>query len=374
MKVLISGYLLAEGRFSMVRTGRTLYRYLRPMLDPNDTVALDEASNGNAPVPHYTRKLSVKLRKRLVFPLHLRMGTYDVLHVVDSDYAAAIPPSKRRRTVVTCHDMIPFLTANRLEVVFPGRAGLYLYKKGLKVMAQCARISVPSKFTCESVLKYTECREEQVQVIYEAAEECFRPLGPHAPQVTAFLERHNLEGKRVILHVGTADVYKNIETVLAVFKKLLDKGNSNLMLLKVGSPFSAGHESIISRLGLSTNVTYVSRVSEDELISAYNIARLLLYPSEYEGFGYPILEAMSCGTPVVCSNGGSLAEVAGGAAAVHSPEDVDGLVESCQRVFEDESYRERLRELGMMRAAEFSWTRTAQKYYEIYKSVMAEKQ
>lgn len=372
MKVFICGYVLGEGRFSMVRAARTIHKYLVPLCAPGDTVTLDEPTHGViAPAPD-CRSLSVKWRKRVLLPLRLRLKSYDVLHVIDNDYAAAIPPAALLRTVVTCHDMMPFLLTDDLRDAFHGRMGLELYKKGLANMARCARVVCDSHFTRDCVLKYTSCPDDRTQVIYLAVDDCFKPLGPDHPDVGDFARHHGLEAKQAVLNVGSTDPYKNLETVLTVFRKLMDKLGDDLVLLKVGRPFTAGQESLIAQLGLADHIVHLSGLSEQELVWAYNASSLLLCPSHFEGFGLPVLEAMACGTPVVCSNGGSLREIAANAAATHDPQDLDGLFESCRRVLGDERYAAQLREKGRRHAAEFTWTRTASEYYNVYKETLAE--
>mgnify|MGYP000865105173 CR=1 FL=1 len=162
---------------------------------------------------------------------------------------------------------------------------------------------------------------------------------------------------------------KNVETVLQVVHELVRRGRSNLVLLKVGR-LSHSQIDLADQLGLRNRIIQFERVADEEVPLLYSASDILLWPSLCEGFGLPILEAMACGTPVVCSNGGSLAEIAGTAAAVHDPHDVNGLAESCLRLLESPSAFETAQAKGIAHAAGYRWDRTAATYYRIYKEVL----
>lgn len=369
MKILISGYVLAEGRFSMVRTARSLYQGLRNVLEHGDEAALDGPFNkSTAPVPNY-RSLSVKFRKRVWLPLRLYLKSYDVLHIVDSDYLVGLGPSRIRRTVVTCHDMMPLVLHGRLDEAFPKRTGRWFYRRVLHNMPRCGCVVADSAFTRDCILRFTDCDEARVRVIHMGVDEVFRPEPIETAGVRGFTERYGLEGKRVVLSVGTTTPYKNFNMVVEVIHRLVQGGERNLVLLKVGGVFSRGLEEYIGSLGLAGRIVHVRGLTEEELVWAYNCADLLLFPSLYEGFGLPVIEAMACGTPVVCSNGGALPETAGEAAAMRSPEDAEGLTEACRRVLNSVEYAADLRERGLKHAKPFTWARTASAYYDVYREV-----
>lgn len=355
----------------MMRAARAVHAHVQPLLSGGDRVTLDETAAQSAAAMLNYASWSVKLKKRALLPLRLRFRRFDVLHIIDSDYAAAVPRARAGRAVITCHDMMPFLVHPRIEDAFAGRAGLMFYRRGLDTMARCARVVCDSDFTRACVRRYSACRDEQLAVIFLGVDACFRPIGKDAPVLQSFIGRHGLAGKHVVLHVGSTDSYKNIETVLEVTARLRDSSGGRVALLKVGGRFTAEQAALIVRRRLGEHVVHVTGLGEEDLVAAYNAADVLLWPSHFEGFGLPAAEAMACGTPVVCSNGGALPEVVGGAAAVHDPNDIEGLTQSCWRVLSDPAEAGRLRALGLRRATEFSWERTAAAYYEVYKSVHA---
>jgi len=374
VRILIGGYLPAEGRFSMARTARTLHQYLQPLLVEGDGASLDEAAGAElAPQLNYS-SFSLKIEKRLRTPLRLRTADYDVLHLVDNDYAFGIPETRLPRTVVTCHDLMPFLLHDGdYHQAFRGRFGRWCYGRTLKALPRCARVVCVSDFTKRCLLEYGVCGPGNLTVIHQAVDRVFRPAEDDDAAVVAFRKEHDLARKRVILHVGSCDPYKNVDAVLRVFGRLLRESGEDLVLMKIGGTFSADQQALVEQLGLHAHLRTTTGLDDAALVAAYNAADLLLWPSQFEGFGFPVLEAMACGTPVVCSNGGSLPEVSGDAAAVHDWQDEDGLFASCQRILEEPAYAAQLRQQGFERAAQFTWEREAAAYYRVYREVYAGK-
>lgn len=371
MNVLISGYLPREGRFSMVRTARTIAAHAAPLLGTGDSIRLDERAGEPVVTALDYGSLTLKVRKRLLMPLHLRHQQCDVLHIIDSDYAAAIPAPRLAHALVTCHDTMPFLMADTLADVFPSRLGARFYRQSLKKMALAARVVCVSNFTRRCVLEYSEVSEGQSEVIAMGVDDAFQPVDMQAPAAQAFLERNSLTGKRVVLHVGNTEPYKNLETVFDVFARLRRHVREPMVLLKVGGKMSRPQQEHIARLKVGDSLVHLTGLGDEELVWAYNAADLLMWPSRFEGFGLPVLEAMACGTPVVCSNGGALPEVAGDAAVIHAPDDADGLAHACVHILEDEEHAETLRERGLRRAATFSWAETARQYLRVYRQLAA---
>jgi glycosyltransferase involved in cell wall biosynthesis len=291
---------------------------------------------------------------------------FDILHIVDSDYAAAMPASRLNHTVVTCHDLMPFLHREHGLGELFGELGRYYFEKSMRKMSRCGRVVADSAFSRDCILKYTDCPAHRVEVVHLGIDPArFHAMSKETPALVEFQRRHGLAAKEVLLHVGGGAWYKNVETVLQVVHALVGAGHSNVVLLKIGR-MTSEHAGLAERLGLYPRIVMLPRVTDEELPLAYHAADLLLWPSWYEGFGLCVLEAMACGTPVVCSNGGSLPEIAGDAAAMHDPKDMDGLAASCRRVLEDPTFRTKLSDAGLARAVTFRWERTAAAYYRIY--------
>ncbi|MFP4502840.1 MAG: glycosyltransferase family 4 protein [Candidatus Hydrogenedentota bacterium] len=370
MRIRIAGYVPAEGRYSMGRVARTLHAHLAPYLAPDDTAVLDDSA-----MPRTGTRLlhgpRVKLHKRVLHPLRQCTRPWDVLHLVDNDYALGIPPGKCGRTVVTVHDMMPFLLHDNPAHAFSGRLGWWFYRRTLANLARAGRIACVSQFTRHCLLEQLDELPAPVAVIYNGIDQAMHPLPAGDPMLADFRLRHDLTGKWVVLHVGSCAPYKRIDALLHIAAGLRRTLGDTLCLLKVGGRFSDAQRALVGVLGLGDALVHLTGLDEDQLVCAYNAADVLLWPSQFEGFGLPVLEAMACGTPVVCSNGGALAEVAGDAAATHKPEDHAGMTAACHKVLEDAAYADDLRSRGRARAQDFTWDTAARRYYALYKEVAA---
>jgi len=368
MRVVIGGYVPEEGRVSIMRTAHSIARHAAPFLAEGDEVRLvDGSGEDHVQVARASRK--VKLEKRLLAPARLWWSNADVIHLIDNDHAFGVAPWNYRRTVVTCHDLMPYLLDPSLASVFSGPLGRYFYEKATQNLAHCAHVACVSEFTRTTLLRYSACTEAQTSVIPQAVESHFRPVDRKEPTLLAFKERNGLSHKRVILHVGSCLPYKNISGLLEVFRCLLEDRGQDYVLFKVGGQFSPCDEEYLDTHGLRGHLRHLSGLGEEELVLAYNASDVLLWPSRFEGFGLPVLEAMACGTPVVCSDGGALPEVAGDAARIHAPDDIEGLAASCRAVLEDSTCAAALGEAGRQHARVYTWERAAASYCALYRSL-----
>jgi glycosyltransferase involved in cell wall biosynthesis len=372
MRVLLAGYVPLEGRMSMMRTARSIHDAMKAQLQPEDSVQLSERRGEPTSASHRLRGARVKLRKRLLHPARLWRPGYDVLHLVDNDYAVGVPPWQWRRTVVTVHDLMPFLIAPRLEEVFSGAMGLWFYRRGLHNLARAGRVVCVSSFTRTCLLEHTGVDPARVCVVPQGVGECFQPMVDDDPALDTFRKRHGLTGRRVVLHVGSCAPYKQIDALLAIVARLRSRGMHDVCLLKVGGLFNTTQQQFIEAHGLRDHLVHLHGLDDTELTIACNAAHVVLWPSLFEGFGLPVLEAMACGTPVVCSTGGALDETAGHAALKHDPADWEAMEASCNRVLEDPACAADLRARGLAWSAGFSWQKTAQNYLEIYRELMKE--
>ena len=180
---------------------------------------------------------------------------------------------------------------------------------------------------------------------------------------------------KVILYVGNQRPYKNIVTLIRAFNELRRTAKTPLHLLLIG-PESADSRQIrnlVRDLGLADNVTFAQETTEADLLSAYREASLLVSPSSYEGFSFPLLEAMRCGTPVVCCDGGAQAELVGDAAEPVQPADMQSLCNAMKHILEDAGFREKSVRAGLAKAAEFSWDKTAAETLAVFRATVAGK-
>jgi glycosyltransferase involved in cell wall biosynthesis len=172
-----------------------------------------------------------------------------------------------------------------------------------------------------------------------------------------------------ILAVGTLEPRKNLPTLLRAFAKIKDDIPHQLVLVGPEGWLTGKLKSTLDELALGDRVRLTGFVSDEELGGWYSAADLFAFPSYYEGFGLPTIEAMLCGAPVLASNTSSFPEVVGDAGILIPPTDIDTWAEAMCDLVRDEGRRNDLREKGLVRAESFSWRRTAQETYDIYTSV-----
>jgi len=209
---------------------------------------------------------------------------------------------------------------------------------------------------------------EKITVIYEAADPRF---GPRPPKVVAAARTRYGLPDRYLLFVGTIEPRKNLARLLAAFERIHAERLSDALVI-VGKRGWL-YDDFFARLEQSSArdaVILPGYVPNDDLPTIYAGAQALVFPSLYEGFGLPVLEAMACGTPVVASNASSLPEVGGSAALYFSPTQVEAMVEAVCRLLRDADLRGSMRTEGLNRAAEFSWRSTAAKTRTVYDAVL----
>jgi glycosyltransferase involved in cell wall biosynthesis len=201
-------------------------------------------------------------------------------------------------------------------------------------------------------------RREGVEVVHHGVASAFRPLA--AEDLAEVRSRYSLPD-RFILFVGTIEPRKNLETLLEAWAQVPRRP-----ALVVAGGWGWGYAEVRARMErLSDGVRLLDAVEPRDLPGLYNLAACFAHPAWYEGFGLTPLEAMSCGTPVVCSNSSSLPEVVGDAALLVAPDDVDGWRRALERVLGEPELGTDLRRRGLLRAAEFSWERAAERTWGV---------
>lgn len=296
--------------------------------------------------------------EQLAQPIVLRRLRADVVH----GPVFVGPLFSQCPSVITVHDL-SFLRYPR-----QCRSGNRLYLKLMtRLSAQRARrVIAVSRFTAQETTALLGIPAERIQVIYHGVEPAFRRLP--ADQVDQFRRRRDLPA-RFALFLGTVEPRKNLVRLVEALAQL---GNSAVPLILAGG--RGWHcdelDARIEALGLKENVRFAGYVPQDELPLWYNAASVLVYPSLYEGFGLPVLEAQACGTPVLTSAASSLPEVAGDAALLVDPHDANALSSGLDRLLHDASLRQDLRERGIEHAQHFTWPDTASKTAQVYRQAL----
>ena len=314
---------------------------------------------------HFLAAKSSLLRSVVHIPRALRRLRIDVFHGMDH---VGIPfAGKTGKCVVTVHDVIPLV----LPHTFTRRHRLVVRTALARVRRQADLVVVPSRAVQRDVVQYLRVPEDRVAVTPHGCEARFNP-SPDRAAAGAAAARYGLPA-RYLLAVGTLEPRKNLTTLLRAFARLRDRAAVDPAVGLVIAGARGWLDDPIFRtvqsLGLEAAVRFPGFVDDDDLPALYRGAELVAFPSLYEGFGLPLLEAMACGIPVVSSNTSALPEVAGGAALLVDPLDVDGMAQAIARVLDEATLRARLREDGLARAAQFSWEKAARQTLNAYASL-----
>lgn len=285
----------------------------------------------------------------------LKQSPADLYHLLDGVMAAFVPRAFRARTVVTVHDVIPLL---QIHHELPGRPSFparWLIRRNLAALSGMAGITTDSANTLQDVRRLTGAPLEGPVI----------PLAVRTFPEESVAGRREMARSRYILHVGNNAGYKNRQGVLDVFARLQDLDDVELVMVGP-APTDALRRKACS---LGDRVRFRIDVADAELGGLYRRASLLLFPSLYEGFGMPVLEAMAAGCPVVCSNAGSLPEVAETAARMASAADPDALAGHCRVLLTDPAAWEACRDAGYRRAPVFSRSRLSENIFRWYRTV-----
>ena len=229
----------------------------------------------------------------------------------------------------------------------------------------CAAVITVSQALRDDIVKSRGLSEKaaaRLKVVYSGVSPAFSPA-----------ERPPEQGKtRVILYVGNQRRYKNLPVLIRAFAEVRRRGG-DLHLLLVGpeSDHPAPLRNLVHNLGLDAHVTFAGETTEPDLVAAYREAALLVNPSGYEGFNLPLLEAMACGTPIVCCEGGAVRELVGDVYDPIPADDASALEVAMERMLTDEALRTRTVQAGLARAAAFTWDRTARQTLDIFAEALA---
>jgi len=278
-----------------------------------------------------------------------------------------IPPwTGRFRRVITVHDLA-FL---RWPGILTPDAARY-YRQVFRAVQVADRVIAVSNRTAADLVELAGADPRKVRVVYEAAAPDFRPLNLEI--VGTWLRRLGLE-PGYLLYVGTIEPRKDLVTLARGYQLLLDRyGDKAPPLVIAGGRGWLWEESVQARaaVGPGSKARWLGPAAPEEMVDLYNGAAALVLPSLYEGFGLVVVEAMACGVPVVCSDGGALPEVVGDAALMFPVGEAGALADALARILFDRDLARRLGEAGRVRAAQFSWVEAARRTYKIYEEVLA---
>lgn len=307
------------------------------------------------------------LSRYLLYPLRVHRVRADLVHVLDHSYAHILLARRRRPAVVTVHDLLPVIDVRRGGRTLWGRLRIRLIQRVLQGLRRADAWIVPTEWLRGELAEWLG-RERGIHVIPFGVDDAF--FEPPAEPRGAARRRWGIpDDAFVVLHVGSVGPRKNIPTVIEAVHALRGTG-TDAWLLQVGGRLTAEQMGDVRRRGIQRNVVSIEQAAETELRVAYRAADALLFPSHYEGFGYPVLEAMASGLPVVTSGAGALAEVAGDAAVVVGGRETAPYVAALKRLAGNADWRTQLAARGIERAHRFRWSETARRTAEVYRSLL----
>ena len=299
--------------------------------------------------------------------------TIDLVHYPYFDpFFLTLPLVKVKPTVVTVHDLIPLVFPDKFPAGLRGNIKWQIQKLSL---TGTKRIITDSKCSRDDVSKIIGIDKNRIDVVYLAADPCFQPADGHHVESTR--KKYSLT-KPYFLYVGDVNWNKNVQGLIRAFASLQSKAKiSDYMLVLVGDSFTRETlvetkeiNRLISELGIERSIQRVGRISNEDLIGLYSGAISLVQPSFYEGFGLPVLEAMSCGCPVVSSDVSSLREILGTSIRIF-PEDLLSIAEGMMKVSGMTTQeRSNLTEKGRKWVSTFNWQKVARETVTAYERTL----
>lgn len=272
---------------------------------------------------------------------------------------------KRIKRVTVIHDLSPihypewhqFISSKAQELFLPA------------ILKRADHIITNSNFTAQDVIQYFPFTKNKTTGILLGKEDFFKP-NPNK----AILAKLGLKTP-YILHTGTIEPRKNLPLLVKAFEQIKKEKATNLQLVLVGKLGwkSESLQAIINISPFKKDIKLLGYVERDMLPTIYTEARVFVYPSHFEGFGLPVLEAMSCGTPVIVSDVSSLPEIIGTSGLTFLPNDQEQLVKKINQVLDNDSLIQTLSEQSLQQAAKFSWDKTAKKTLEIFEQLLKQK-
>jgi glycosyltransferase involved in cell wall biosynthesis len=318
-----------------------------------------------APALSLVAARSVVKDRQLVRALRSAASMLHITHHHMARYA----PASGRPFILTVHDIIRWrdLTGADCLISRPTARDAMGLRRDFAGYLKARAIIAVSQFTKDDLVTFLHIPPHRITVVHEGIDHSrFRPHGSR-PVADPY-----------ILYVGSEHPRKNVVTLLQAFARLkADPAWSRYRLVKVGSSgasegrFRERTRRAVSSLGLTDDVIFTGYVDDRDLPAYYTHAECFVLPSLYEGFGFPPIEAMACGCPVIVSSAGSLPEVTRGAALVVDPTDVDELTGAMRQLLSDHSLRSRLTARGFERAQDFSWDKAAALTLEVYQRACA---
>ncbi len=358
---------------SMRRYARELSTALRELDDPD--WKFQEIHCDPGPAGWLGASMASRYARFLKYPAMIRsFRGGDVFHIVDHSHANLAVSAPRGQAVITCHDIIPLLAAKGLLDMPHPALTRFMFPLRVWCMKRCRKIIAISQSTKRTLVEVAGIPADQIEVVYYGCNPAFFPdPASREAERREFLEKNGLPANaRLILHVATPTRYKNTPAILRAMRIL--RHDPRVWFVRVGAPFFEDEEQLAGELGIRDRICHLGQIANDDTLgTAYRTADVFVFPSLFEGFGWPVLEAMACGTPVVVSNVASLPEVVGSAGMTVPPRDHEALAAAVETLLTNPAEHARRSDAVLEQAARFSWAACARGTLDVYRQVAAAK-
>jgi glycosyltransferase involved in cell wall biosynthesis len=349
----LEGLLPLQNNFRIVKI--SLPRYLLDRVDPGQT-----------------KSKFFAIWEQILLPIQAYIDRLDLLHCTGNTAPVYLHPSIE--LVLTVHDVMFALPST----ILPKPKSLYssLFNQYCTwllpwIVRRSNQTIAVSNYSKQDIIAYTQATPEKIQVIYPGIDPRFKRVDE---QIIAEIRLKLALPVQFILAFGAPDPRKNTTTIINTFLNFCQSNaDRSLVIAGVNNTYKATLLQQIDSSPFKQRITILPFVDDADLVAIYNAADLVLYPSLYEGCGFPVLEAMACGTPVIASNLTSIPEVAGDAAILIDPMDIDGITAALVKLSTDLDLRQRLIDRGYQQAQAFSWRRTAQENLKIYHAAIEQR-
>jgi len=342
-KILLIGDVIEDSGYSM----KEYLIYLKKLFKEADIISPSS-------------KINPKIYKILIYPTRLFQlrKKYDIYHIIDHSYSYLINFLPKNKTVITCHDLIPLRIKNFLSV-----KSILSFKYYISGLKKAKKIIAVSENTKKDLIEILRINPKKIEVIPTKSidRRIFKKLNKKALR-----KKHKLEKRKIILHVGNL-FYKNTVLILKALKEL-KKEIKNIFFIKVGK-FTKEELEFIKNNQLGDYILNKENVSKKELVELYNISDIFIFPSLYEGFGIPLLEAMACGIPIITSNTSSIPEVVDNAAIKINPQSKEELINSIKKLLKNKKTGEKFIKEGHQNLKRFNDKEIKKMILKVYREI-----
>ena len=383
MKIGIDSRFAVHRRRGIGNYTLKLIQYIAKIDGKNDYILYTDREDIDHVLPQ-TKNFKIKeLRpsnylvwEQIMLPFQAARDAVQILHCTGN--TAPLLIDRRIKVIATVHDVMylkNYTDLPKSSSVYQGMGRMYRKAIVPRAARRISMLLTVSEYSKKDIMRHLpDLNETRIKAIYEAANEKYQRVDK-ATALRKINHQYHID-RNYILTLGALDPRKNTKLVIASYMELKCNNLINEKLVIVGIPNwkQTPYYRLVQDSNVREDIVFTDYVSEDDLVSLYNGATLFLYPSLYEGFGIPPLEAMSCGVPVITSGTTSIPEIVGDAALLIDPRNGEQLKGALMKLLNEEELRNRLAARGLEQARKFSWLKMAEATLEVYERVYGESQ